>query len=146
MKFIISILLLMPVALSYSQEMKLNISARNESITVSLDDDNNDKVLRITSSAQNLKQDYLTVKVSDGEMESELNRNFTFHDSDDNEIAALKPMMKNEYCINLKNILPKIKLNSVYSLYTVAIPKDPKKAMLVRPARKLVCKVILADN
>lgn len=142
MRVILSILMLVPFIVSYSQEMKLTVSARNQSIKISLDDDNNNKVLIIKSAAQNSKQDYLTVKISNEETEQDWNRTFTLYNSDDSEIAVLKPMAKDEYeyCTNLIK-LPKLQKDKDYLLYTVALPKDPKKAMLVRPARRLVCKV-----
>lgn len=145
MKFLLSMLMLLPVTLNYSQEMKLTVSARNESITVAADDDNNDKIFVIKSAAANSGKDYLIVKVFNEETATDWKRSFTLYDSSSNEIASLKLMRKYEYCADLKSILPKLEKNKNYFLYTVALPTDPQKAMLVKPARRLVCKIKLGE-
>lgn len=144
MKFILPVLMLLPL-ISYTQDMHVTLSAKNERLSVTLDDDNSRRtfILKTTNVGAG---DYFTATVHDEDAEKEWRRTFTIHDAGDSEVAALKDMSNNSYCITLKELIGKMQAENQYYLYTVALPKDPKKAMLVRPARRLVCKIKLSDN
>ena len=50
-------------------------------------------------------------------------------------------MEDGSYCIKQSELKILLQPNEEYSIYTTALPKDPQKAMLVRVARTLVCKI-----
>ena len=55
-------------------------------------------------------------------------------------------MKENEYCITMKEITAKLEKNKSYRLYTIILPWDKTKAMMVKIPPLLVCKLKLADN
>jgi len=132
---------MLPAAFVFTQEMSITIAARNESITVSPDDENEDKILSLRTSIPAAKEDYLTVKVANDEIEKDWTRNFIIYDEEDNEISKLAERKENTYCVALEKLLPLLKPRKEYALYTSALPKDPQKAMEVKISRQLVCKI-----
>jgi hypothetical protein len=141
MKFILIALMILPSAFASTQELSIIVTAGNEHIKISLDDDNSNKILNLRASVTPAKQEYLTVSVSNEEIEKDWERNFIVYDEEDNEISRLVAMKENTYCVTLSKLLPLLKPGAAYSLYTTALPKDPQKAMEIKVARQLVCKI-----
>jgi hypothetical protein len=141
MKFILIALMILPSAFGLTQELSIIVTAGNESIKILLDDDNNNKVLNLRTSLTPAKQEYLTVRVSNEEIEKDWQRNFIVYDEEDNEISRLAGMKENTYCVMLGKLLPLLKQGKEYSLYTTALPKDPQQAMGIKVSRQLVCKI-----
>ncbi|MEO8712711.1 MAG: hypothetical protein ABI405_11335 [Parafilimonas sp.] len=140
MKFILSVLLVIPFASLIAQDMEITVCANNNSLTVSPDDDNSDKlfVINTSSSADN---NFLTIKVADEEIDKDWKRNFFIYDSADNAIKDFVFMKDESYCIKISDLYKLIQPQKDYFIYTTALPKDPHKAMLVKVARQLVCKI-----
>ena len=118
------------------------MTGRNEKLSASLNENNINKKFIIKESTDSTNQ-LLTATISDEVIGEDWKRTFAIHNSNDSEIASLKYMGNYIYCISLKNLLEKLKTGSAYYLYTIALPTDPKKAMLVKVARNLVCKIII---
>jgi hypothetical protein len=141
MKFILIALMILPSAFGSTQELSIIVTAGNENLKISLDDDNNNKVLNLQTSVTPAKLEYLTVSVSNEEIEKGWERNFIVYDEEDNEISRLAEMKENRYRVTLAKLLPHLKPGAAYSLYTTALPKDPQKAMGIKVSRQLVCKI-----
>lgn len=144
MKLVLSILMLLFAAICNAQDMRIILSAKGEKLSVSLDDDNSKRtfIIKQTNITNN---NYFTAAVSNEETGTDWKRSFIIHNAEDSEIAALKYMHNNSYCISLKELGAKLQPGNQYYLYTIALPQDPKKAMLVKVARRLVCKIIIKD-
>ena len=87
------------------------------------------------------ENNFLTIKVEKDEIEKDWKRSFSIYDSTENAIKDFVLMKDGSYCIKLSEIKTLLKPNQEYFIYTIAIPKDPKKAMLVKVARTIVCKI-----
>ena len=72
-------------------------------------------------------------------------RSFFIDDDGGADLFTAVAMQQDEYCIKISELEKKLKVYKTYFLYTVALPKDPKKAKLVRVARRLVCTIKLID-
>ena len=143
MKLLLTLLFALPFTLGFSQDMQLNISAGKETISVSLDDDNSGKLVNL--SQHSAANNFLTIKILNEEIDKDWKRSFTIYNAQDSAIKDFMQMKNGSYCIKLKDLLPALHQSEEYFIYTIAFPKDPKKAMLVRPARKLVCEIKLND-
>ena len=141
MKCMLSALLIFYSLPAFTQELAITVSAGNQTIKISLEDDNKDRILVLSPADFMIKGGYLTAKVLDEELSDDWTRSFTIYDEEDNEINRLADMKKDTYCTSLKNLQALLKPGKEYSLYTVALPKDPQKAMEVKIARQLVCKI-----
>jgi hypothetical protein len=146
MKFILTVLLLGSFTFSFSQGMQITVSAGKESVTVTLDNDNENKILNIKPLVPAAKEAFLTATIANEEMDDGWKRNFIIYDAEDNEMSRLIDMKQNTYCVSLKNLLPLLKKDKEYFLYTSVLPTDPQKAMEVKVARQLVCKIKNLSN
>ena len=142
-----SFLLSMVIALAvcgFSEKTTITVSAQGKSVSASPDDENNDKVLvlqRSTASAGT----QLIAKVDNEEITSGWKRTFVLYDNADKEIITLDSMKENCYGVSLQALLPIMQQANQYALYTIVLPEDPQKAMEVRIARQLVCKIQLSN-
>ena len=141
MKFIFSVLMLVPFLFCHSQDMGINLSAKGEKLSVLLDDNNSNRtfIIKKTNIAAN---NYFTAVVINEVIDTSWKRSFTIHNSGDSEIASLKYVGTNNYCISLNELIPKLQTGNQYYLYTIALPKNPKKQMLIKVVRRMVCKII----
>lgn len=124
----------------YSQDREISIKIQSDTITVSMDDDNHNKSIRLHTAGSNTKDD-MVASVLYWKEETDWKRRFIINDESNNDIAELTEKGKGIYCKKLSEIIPSLEKNKTYFLYTVALPKDPKKAMLVKVPRMLVCKI-----
>lgn len=143
MKYFFSFFLLIFSFFAHAQQMTIDVSVLNKNISVSLDEDNLNKILYISSERTKAKHCYLVAKVFNEEKDTSWRRFFMLYDIANTEIAKLKPADNNEYSVELTNLLPLMKKDDTYYLYTIAYPIDPQKAMLVKVPRMLVCVIKL---
>jgi len=139
MKFILMVLLTIPVIPVLSQDIQFTVTANNKSITVSPDNEIEDKLLLIDQSKSG--NDFLTIHVTNEETGKDWKRSFLIYDSADNVIKDIVSMKNGSYCIKLNELKILLHTQQDYFIYTTAIPKDPKKAMLVKVARIFVCRI-----
>lgn len=137
MKFIFSFFIIAAAFKTFSQDLKYSVLIGDQGFVVSLDDDNKNKLLLINP-AHFSNNDALTISV-EGEEVKEWKYNFFIYDSTDNGIADFVQMKNDVYCIKFDALKKLLKAQQQYFIYTTAIPADPQKAMLVKPARRLVC-------
>jgi hypothetical protein len=140
MKFILVVLMIIPYGYILPQDITVTVSAQNKSITASVEDRNDNKLLLIDTSRLS-KKDFLTITIADKETDKDWKRDFAVYDSAGNALKDFILMKDETYCIKLTELIALMQSQHDYFIYTVATPKDPKKAMLIRPARKLVCKI-----
>ena len=140
MKIILLSIMMATGAYSFSQEIRVTVSAQNKSITTVVDEDNTGKVLNLQTSTEP-SEAYLIAKLNHDELNKGWTRNFIIYDNEDNEISRLAQMKDNTYSVALKNLKPLLKPGQEYSLYTIVLPEDPQKAMEVKVARQLICKI-----
>jgi hypothetical protein len=144
MKFIFSVLMLLPVIVCQSQDMRIILSAKNEKLFISLNENNSNKIFSLKKT--NLTAPgYFTAAVLNEEIDTSWQRDFTIHNAADSVIASLKKMNDDNYCIPLKELMPKLQAGNQYYLYTIALPTDPKKQMLVKVVRRMVCKIAIKN-
>ena len=124
--------------------MRINLSAKGERMTVSLDDNNIGRTFNLKK-ANITVNDYFMATVFDEQIDTSWLRSFTIHNSADSIIASLKKTVDNTYSISLKELISGLQPGSQYYLYTIAVPLDPKKRMLVKVARRIVCKIALKN-
>ena len=144
MKFLLSVLMLLPLIACYSQDMRIDLSAKGERLSISLDDNNSNRTftLKKTNIAAN---DFFKATVFNEGIDTSWQRSFTIHNAADSEIATLKPMNGNTYSISLSELISKLQTGNQYYLYTIASPNDPKKQMLVKVVRRIVCKILIRN-
>ena len=128
----------------FSQETTITVYAQNKSVSAVPDEENGGKVLVLQRSTTP-SESYLMAKVTNEEINENWKRTFIIYDSDDKEVSSLAAMKQDSYGVPLKTLLPALQHDREYSLYTVIFPKDPQKAMEVKVARQLVCKIQLSD-
>ena len=124
--------------------MRVSLSAKGTRVTVSLNDNNIERTfnLKKTNIGAN---DYLTATVFDEQIDTSWIRNFTIHNTADSVIASLEKTKNNTYSISLKELIDKLQTGNEYYLYTIALPVDLKKRMLVKVVRRMVCKIVLKN-
>ena len=124
--------------------MRVSLSAKGTRVTVSLNDNNIERTfnLKKTNIGAN---DYLTATVFDEQIDTSWIRNFTIHNTADSVIASLEKTKNNTYSISLKELIDKLQTGNEYYLYTIALPIDLKKRMLVKVVRRMVCKIVLKN-
>ena len=144
MKFILSALMFLPVLVCSSQDMRIDLSAKSENLTISLDVNNSNRTFSLKKTNIN-STDYFKAIVLNEEIDTSWQRSFTIHNAADSEIAALKHTSDDSYSISLSELIPKLQTGNQYYLYTIALPKDIKKRMLVRVVRRMVCKIIVKN-
>lgn len=138
MKYILITLLSFIYTAAFSQEVKLTISANNTSLNISLDSNNENKlfVINVASISNN---DFLTINVDASG--KEWKRSFFIYDSLNTAIKDFVLMKDESYCIKLYDLKKQLIPNKEYFIYMAAFPKDPQKAMMVKVAKQLVCKI-----
>jgi hypothetical protein len=139
MKYILIVLFLFIYTAAFSQEVKLTVSANATSLNISLDS-NNANTLFVINDGRFSDNDFLTIKV-DTSANKEWKRNFFIYDSLNTAIKDFVLMKDESYCIKLNNLKKLLMPDKEYFIYMMAIPKDPQKAMLVKMAKQLVCKI-----
>ncbi len=137
MKFLLVTLMAFSFAPVFAQDMQFKVSAGDESITVSPDLDNEDKILVVAPANKNA----VIINILNDEIDKDWKRSFSIYDSADNVIGEFTFMKNGSYCIKYSELKPKLITTQEYYIYTTAIPKDPAKAMLVKIGRILVCKI-----
>lgn len=146
MKLLLFVLIFLHAAVCYCQEddMRVSLSAKGTRVTVSLNDNNIERTfnLKKTNIGAN---DYLTATVFDEQIDTSWIRNFTIHNTADSVIASLEKTKNNTYSISLKELIDKLQTGNEYYLYTIALPVDLKKRMLVKVVRRMVCKIVLKN-
>ena len=140
MKLILSVLLSIPAFCIFSQDLQFTVSANNKTFTMSPDNDNANNLLLI-SSIEPDGNNFLTIHVVNEEIDKDWKRSFSVYDSTGNAIKDLTLMKDGSYCIKLNELKILLHPQQDYAVYTTAIPKDPKKAMLVKVARTFICKI-----
>lgn len=139
MKQLILIHLFFITALTvFSQQKNLTVKTPAQSISVSLDDDNTEKSVVINLNKKTLAQDKLVVHNSNTQELKDWNRSYIIFNEASAEVAKLKTSGKTAE-IAIAYLKKKLQQNKDYGLYTVALPKDPAKAALVRVRRILIC-------
>jgi len=128
----------------FSQKVTITVSAQGKSVSASPDGENNDNVLVLQRSAASAAA-HLVAKVNNEEISGGWKRTFVLYDNEDKEIITLDSMKKNCYGVSLQALLPVLLHAKQYALYTIVLPEDPQKAMEVRIARQLVCKIQVSD-
>ena len=141
--FFLSIVIAVAVC-GFSQKITITVSAQGKSVSASPDDENNDKVLVLQRSAASAAA-HLVAKVNNEEITRGWKRTFVLYDNEDKEIITLDSMKENCYGVSLQALLPVLQQAKQYALYTILLPEDPQKAMEVRIARQLVCKIQVSD-
>ena len=140
MKITLLSLLITLGACGFSQQMHITISAQHKAISVVTDEDNSDKVLSLEKSTTP-SDAYLIASLTHEEKQKDWKRNFIIYNKEDSEISRLALIKENTYSILLKDLFLQLQNGEEYSLYTIVLPEDPQKAMEVRVARQLVCKI-----
>ena len=144
MKIILLSLMMAIVAHGFSQEATITVSAQNRSVSAVPGEENEGKVLALQRSITSTDA-CLVAKVTNEEINENWKRNFIIYDGEDKEIDSLIATKQNSYKTPLKTLLPNLQQGREYSLYTIILPIDPQKAMEVKVARQLVCKINVVD-
>lgn len=127
-----------------AQNMKIAVSAASKKITVLLDDDNSDKTLMLDAAKLRGNKNDLMVCSLNWKTDADMNRKFMLYTEDDNAVADLDTTQKKGiYTLPLSAIINDAKPGATLDLYTIAIPKNPAKAAVVKVRRVLVCKIKL---
>lgn len=135
-------LLLITIFIQVANAQKtIDVCAQKQLVTVNLQDEDVSRILTLTSTSLNAK-DVLFVVNNNWKAEKEWKRTFSIYDDKDRAIADVVPCKSNgKYQLLLKDLFAKANKGETYTLYTMAIPRDPKKAALVRVRRVLVCRI-----
>ena len=144
MKFILSALMFLPVVICYSQNMSIDLSAKGEKLSILLDVNNSNKTFSFKKTNINSTDSFKAIVLNE-EIDTSWQRSFTIHNAADSEIAVLKRTKDDSYSIPLNELISKLQTGHQYYLYTIALPKDIKKRMLVRVVRRMVCKIIIKN-
>src|SRR5262252_7659289 len=102
MKFIFSALLMAACVGGFSQQIRITVFAQNKTITVSPDEDNTDKLLKLQTPVTP-SEAALTARVNYEEMDKGWKRNFIIYNDEDSEISRLVFVKENTYSVLLKN-------------------------------------------
>lgn len=126
-----------------AQEVNITVSAQQKTINVILEDDANaEKALTINSSNVIAKDLFIICNKSwQNDPEPDFSRRFMIYDDKDAGLLTIADSKQGKYTIGLKEILENCKKGNTYGLYTIAIPKDPAQAAVVKVKRILVCKI-----
>jgi tRNA U34 2-thiouridine synthase MnmA/TrmU len=145
MKYILILLTTFLLQDVEAQKGGLQVSAQGKTIYVNLKDEDTGKLLSVNSKLKSAATGKLTIVNSEWSKEKDWKRTFEIYDDTDQSILKVLPnKTSGKYKVSLKNIVSKLKKGETYSLYTMAIPKDPKKAAVVRVRRVFVCRISIA--
>lgn len=140
MKNILFVLFLSLPVLSFSQKQNgITVSVAKQRIIASLDEDNSDKTLVIHANIKSIEK--LGIINRKWQEEKEWKRTFEIVDASDNPVMKVPASNQSSYHTSIKQLRSKLKKGQAYSLYTMAIPKDPNVAATVRVRRILVCTI-----
>ena len=145
MKYILILLTTLLVTSANAQKSGIQVSAPNKTIVVNLLDEDVTKIISINSTLKSVASGKLSVVNNNWKKETEWKRSFSIYNEKDESIVDLKPCKTSgKYEASLKSLLSKMNKGETYSLYTMAIPRDPKKAAVVRVRRVFVCRISIA--
>lgn len=125
-----------------AQQDDIVVKLQNKTITAGLDADNT-ATLVINANKKIGRRDKFTIYNAHWREEKEWIRHFEIFDEADNSIKKLSAVRQAYYEMPLEDLLRKLKKNQTYTLYTMALPADPKKAAAIRVRRIFVCKIIV---
>lgn len=140
MKFLFLVLSFL-AANKMNAQNSFHIKVQNQSLSVNVSDDNAEKTLFINSKAS--KNDKLAIHNPNKAEQKDWKRSFMIFDESDRELIKLSVPKKDMYEISVTKLLVKLRKDEIYSLYTIAIPTDPKRAAVVRVRRVLLCKLMV---
>jgi hypothetical protein len=144
MKYILLLLSIFSLQTINAQKRIVQVSVQGKTIEVNLDDENPTNTLAINTALPSTRTGKLKIVNKNWQTEKEWKRTFSIYSNTDVVIATVKPCKSGSiYELSLKTFVSKIVKGETYSLYTIAIPKDPKKAALVRVRRVLVCTITI---
>jgi hypothetical protein len=139
MKYML-IVLLSVSSICFSQETRITITGNKEILHLSLDS-NNANSLFLIHNAEFSNNDFLNIKIDNDSAYKDWKRSFFIYDSADAAIKDFILMGDETYCLKLNDLKKLLAMEKTYFIYTTVIPKDPQKAMLVKVAKQLVCKI-----
>lgn len=138
------IFLLMIISLqSFSQDRMVNVAVLNDSLKILLEENNSEKIIHMNTTNVSSSDKFL-ISTLFWQDEKEWNRTFKICNDGDAEIFDI-PAKGNKgiFCAKLNDIVPLLQKGNTYYLWTAALPKDPKMAMVVKVPRMLVCKIVV---
>ncbi len=142
MKILVCLICLFASASLKAQDPSFDISVQGQHLVSTLEEDNEEKSITVTLKDTYTSEDQLLIVNTNWQEEKEWRRTFSLRDANGSDITDIPAINKDgSFCISLKKIAPLLQKGSVYRLYTVALPRDPQKAMLVKVAPRLVCTV-----
>jgi hypothetical protein len=142
MKYILLLLTTLILQDVEAQKGGLQISAQGKTITANLDKEDTDKVITINSNLKSVATGKLAIYNTQWSKEKDWKRTFSIYSDQDQAVVNLSPCKTaGKYDVSLKSVVSKLKTGETYSIYTMAIPKDPKKAAVVRVRRVFVCRI-----
>jgi hypothetical protein len=139
------LLLMFFVLLMYAadaQQGSVVVKVQNKTVTARLNEDNTGTLV-INAGKKIGKNEKFTIYNASWREEKEWVRHFEIFDKTDNSIQKLSAVRRAYYEIPLEDLLKKLKKDQTYTLYTMALPADPKKAAAIRVRRMLVCNIIV---
>ncbi len=141
MNYFLLHLLLVPF-LAGSPPVTVTIKAQSKSLTTTLFSEDAGKTLIINSNLKPKTGEDIVIHIDEANEGNEWDRSFIIFDKQDAEVARFKQQpKKNFYKMPLKSLLSSLKKDNDYTIYTIAIPKDPEKAAVVRVRRVLICTI-----
>ena len=138
-QYIITACLVLSTLLGVAQQGSISVTTQKQTVTVLLNDaGNSNKALTIDTH----KGGYFTIQNQQWKAEdSTHNRTFTLVNSKDSVLYTFTKSKKGKYKECLKKIKPLLTKGQHYTLYTIALPKDPELAARIRVRRMLVCNI-----
>lgn len=121
-------------AMAQSPQFKVSVGKQSKIVTL----DGTEQAYTIKKAQ--IKGGSVIIKAINPKVDVANNRSFMLVDENDAELYRLDNV-KATNIITLKTLAAKIETGKTYKLYTMAIPKDPKKAAVVRVRRILVCSI-----
>jgi len=140
MKFFFLTLFSFILLTGFSQDRKLTLSANNKSLHVSVDS-TNDQTVFVIDDRKFSENDFLTIRLDTAFANDEWKQNFFIYDSSNNAIKDFVLMHDKTYCVKLTELKRLLTLREEYFIYMTSVPKDPAKAIMVKIAKVLVCKI-----
>ncbi|TDH20876.1 hypothetical protein EXU57_21015 [Segetibacter sp. 3557_3] len=124
----------------YAQSGKyIIVSILKQSISAPVEGDNGAKVLNVHANTR--LTEHLKILNGRYQDEKEWKRSFELFDSTDKAVLKIPAVNQSAYQVTIKQLRSQLRKGAVYSLYTIALPKDPDLAARVRVRRVLVCKI-----
>jgi hypothetical protein len=141
MKYFLLLLSVFTLTTVTAQENKIVIKVQKQTLTVDANEDG-EKTVILNSASKSAKTDKFVIFNSNKAEAKTWKRSFTIYDDADAEIVKFPKLSATSYSqLSLSTVLSKLKKGTDYSLYTIAVPADPKRAAVVRVRRVLVCKI-----